>query len=673
MKLRKKEEVAELPVTTNAAVDLLRSGTQYGRYALAFVDSVEVIERHRFIDVAQEAAQWADLLRRLGLEPGWRVIVLGGRDRHWRSALLGVLEAGGVAVPCPASTPVEDLRFLAVEGRAVAVVSASPRPELVEALGMPVLWPGHLDARQRRDRVAPLGHRGTPHDFGLILYARNSAGFRGEAHTHESLLDQASIAAHALGLRQGDTIWSTVPDGSPESLWLTLAAWQLGVEVVVVEPELAPHTKLELLHRLRAGAVWFSDDEYAALATAQVQKWVDLTAIRVALTTGEPAAGATAFRAAFDVRAAQAGDAAETAAVAAAPAPVPQIVPAPPTPALRHPERANAKNEDELLRRRAQREAAEQRRRRDEEKRREQERVRAEKEARRREEQQAKERQKEDERRRKEEAARDELAAKAARAEEQRRAEDEKRSEEERIHAEREARRREEQQAKERQKEDERRRKEQAARDELAARAARAEEQRRAEQEKRRAAEEQRRLREEANNRELAKREAEAARRRAKEAEKARLAAALADTKPEHLPTAVLSRLDQYGMPTADPDAARDDAADAPRGPERVAAAAARRATTTPRASAPATGQGAAGPPRARTTVDSRPRRVPLLTAVATALLALGGRLAVWRLFLPRRSRQGFETGFAEIAIQVLVAILVSVVVGWLIGTLLPR
>jgi hypothetical protein len=58
---------------------------------------------------------------------------------------------------------------------------------------------------------------------------------------------------------------------------------------------------------------------------------------------------------------------------------------------------------------------------------------------------------------------------------------------------------------------------------------------------------------------------------------------------------------------------------------------------------------------------------------VATALLALGGRLAVWRLFLPRRSRQGFETGFAEIAIQVLVAILVSVVVGWLIGTLLPR
>jgi len=65
-------------------------------------------------------------------------------------------------------------------------------------------------------------------------------------------------------------------------------------------------------------------------------------------------------------------------------------------------------------------------------------------------------------------------------------------------------------------------------------------------------------------------------------------------------------------------------------------------------------------------TVDSRPRRVPVLTAVATALLALG---AAWRLFLPRRSRQSFDHGFAEIAIQVLVAILVSVVVGWLIGT----
>src|SRR5215203_6564488 len=108
MKLRK-GEAQDVSVSANAAVEILRNGMQRGRYALAYIDSVEVIERHRFVDVAHEAAQWAELLRRLDLAPGSRVMVLAGRDRHWRSAFLGVLRAGGVAVPCPASTSLADL------------------------------------------------------------------------------------------------------------------------------------------------------------------------------------------------------------------------------------------------------------------------------------------------------------------------------------------------------------------------------------------------------------------------------------------------------------------------------------------------------------------------------------------------------------------------------------
>src|SRR5215217_5815148 len=276
----RKNDVPELSVTANAAVEIVRSGIRNGRYALTYVDSLEVIERHRFAQIAREAAQWAELLRRLDLQPGRRVVVLAGRDRHWRSALLGVLQAGGVAVPCAASTSPADLRFLAVEGRAVAVASASPRPELVEHLEMPVLWPGDLDSSQRHNRIGAAGHEPTPDDFALILYGRGSAGLRGEAHTHASLLDRASAAARVLGLRRGDTFWSTAPDGSAESVWLTLAAWHVGAEVVVVAADLAPSSKLELLHRLRGGAVWFSDDEYAALAAARVPNWVDLTHIR---------------------------------------------------------------------------------------------------------------------------------------------------------------------------------------------------------------------------------------------------------------------------------------------------------------------------------------------------------------------------------------------------------
>ena len=83
----------------NAALELLGISSQNRRYAFTYVDSIGVIERHRFVDGSQEAARWAHLVQRNGLEPGGCVLVLAGRDRHWRSALLGVVEAGGIAMP----------------------------------------------------------------------------------------------------------------------------------------------------------------------------------------------------------------------------------------------------------------------------------------------------------------------------------------------------------------------------------------------------------------------------------------------------------------------------------------------------------------------------------------------------------------------------------------------
>src|SRR5947199_28337 len=400
--------------------------------------------------------------------------------------------------------------------------------------------------------VTPRGHDTTPDDFGLILYTPEGAGFRGEAHTHEFLLDQASATARMLGIRRGDTFWSTVPDGSAESIWHTLAAWHVGAEVVIVEAELAPYSKLELLHRLRGGAVWFSDDEYSALAAAHVPRWVDLTHVRHALTDGEPAEGAIAFQEAFGVQAVPATVADETADAAADSAPVADVVRLPVVRTLRHVEPPTGESDREPLRQRAAREAAERERR------------RAAREARSREEQQAKERQQDEERRRKEEARQRELAEKAARAVEQRGAEEEKRREEqlakeairkrelaekaaragehrradeekhleeERLRAEQETRVREQQQIKEREKQEEQRLEEEARQRELAEKAARAVRRRRAE-ELRLYAEAERRRREEAKSRERAGREAEQAPPLAEDAERTKPDAAVSDGRP---------------------------------------------------------------------------------------------------------------------------------------------
>src|SRR5580765_4833227 len=145
LKLRASVPERAAPVL-NAAAELIAAETKTRRYALTYVDSLGVIERQRFVEIAQRAGQWAGLVRRQGLEPGGRVVVLAGRDRHWRTALVGVLEAGGVAVPCAASAPVAEICSLAAQTGAAGVASTLSRPDLAAA-GLPVLCVDHLDSR----------------------------------------------------------------------------------------------------------------------------------------------------------------------------------------------------------------------------------------------------------------------------------------------------------------------------------------------------------------------------------------------------------------------------------------------------------------------------------------------------------------------------------------------
>jgi len=135
--------------STNAAAELIGAVAPSAGHGLAYVDSLGVIERVRFTDVARRAAEWAELVREHGVQPGDRVIVLAGRDREWRFALLGVIMAGGVAVPCPASTPARELRAIASEANAVLFVSARARLDLAAPDGPRALSSDDLERRHK--------------------------------------------------------------------------------------------------------------------------------------------------------------------------------------------------------------------------------------------------------------------------------------------------------------------------------------------------------------------------------------------------------------------------------------------------------------------------------------------------------------------------------------------
>ena len=287
------------PELANLTVDLLKPLLHSKRYAITNVDSLGVIERFTYTEITRETARWAQLLRDKGLQPGDRVVIVAGREWGWRCALLGAIHAGGVAVPCPASLSLREIRTVADHAGASLIVSLRPRPDLVELDGRRALTADDVDAVDPTRALAQRPHETESRDIALILYAWHALDLTGTMHTHASLLAQADAGEHWLGVDGDERIWATADDGSGPSIWLLLAAWRRGASIVVVDLELDSEAKLELLDRLRPAAVWFSDDEYGMLGSAVVPPWVDLRSIRRALVDTEETEGASSFAAAF--------------------------------------------------------------------------------------------------------------------------------------------------------------------------------------------------------------------------------------------------------------------------------------------------------------------------------------------------------------------------------------
>jgi len=285
----------------NVAVHLLDPRLASKHHAVTNVDPVGVIEHFTFAHVAREAGRWAHLLRLNGLQPGDRVLVVAGREWAWRCALLGVLRAGGVAVPCQASMPLDEIRAIGASAAARHLVSIPARPDLAEADGLAVLDAGGVDAIDASRAMREPAHQSLADDVALVLYSTCADGLRGAMHTHASLIAQAEAGRHWLGVGEDEPIWCTAADGSPESIWLLLAGWQEGATIVSVDLELDSEATLELLGRLGTAAVWFSDEEYERLESASPAAWIN-GSINRALLSDERSSGATAFAKAVGAR-----------------------------------------------------------------------------------------------------------------------------------------------------------------------------------------------------------------------------------------------------------------------------------------------------------------------------------------------------------------------------------
>jgi benzoate-CoA ligase len=207
--------------TYNAAADLIERNLAAGRAAkLAFIDDRG---EYGYAELAERVSRFANLVRRLGVDPEQRILLCLHDTIDFPTAFLGAIKAGVVPVPVNTQLSPEEFAFMLADSRARAVVvSSAVLPAMTAALAqLPEPRPAPIVSGaepQERSLTVLLAEAPTtsdtapthPDEACFWLYSSGSTGRpKGTVHIHSSLVQTAELyAIPVVGIAESDVTFS---------------------------------------------------------------------------------------------------------------------------------------------------------------------------------------------------------------------------------------------------------------------------------------------------------------------------------------------------------------------------------------------------------------------------------------------------------------------------------
>ena len=256
--------------------------------ALTLVARDGAVRRFTFEQVAERAARWAGLLRREGVAPGDRVLVLVGKTAEWHPIMLAVLKVGALAIPCSEMLRARDLSFRARHSGATLLVADGTAAPEVEAMdeGPPVVWTDDVALPEPDPATADT----TASDPAFILYTSGTTKDpKGAVHTHAYCFAKRMQAEHWLRAESTDLVWCTASTGWAKSIWnVLLGPWSRGAQILLHEGGFDPAERFELTAEHGVTVLCQAPTEYRVMAKVDNLARYDLSRVRHAVSAGEP-------------------------------------------------------------------------------------------------------------------------------------------------------------------------------------------------------------------------------------------------------------------------------------------------------------------------------------------------------------------------------------------------
>src|ERR1700737_3641192 len=288
--------------TYNAAADLVERNLAAGRGAKpAFIDDRG---QYSYAEIAGRVSRFANVLRRLGMQPEQRILLCLHDTIDFPTAFLGAIRAGVVPVPVNTQLLPEELAFMLADSRARAVIVSAPvLPVMTAALALlpeprPAVIVSGGEAGER-DFAALLAAASATSDTApthpdepcFWLYSSGSTGRpKGTVHIHSSLMGTAELyAIPVLGIAESDVTFSAAKlffaYGLGNGLTFPMA---VGATSVLMAERPTPAAVGRVLRQHRATIFYGVPTLYVAMLASNDLPRPEELALRCCVSAGEP-------------------------------------------------------------------------------------------------------------------------------------------------------------------------------------------------------------------------------------------------------------------------------------------------------------------------------------------------------------------------------------------------
>ncbi|MEV7203756.1 acetate--CoA ligase [Streptomyces griseoluteus] len=296
------------------AVDRHAATSRANAVALRCVGRDGSVTSMTYGDLARSTARFANVLRRLGIGHGDRVVTLLGRCPELYTVVLGTLKNTSVLCPLfPAFGPDPVFQRMTLSDAQVLVTTADlyrrkiagQRGRLAALRHVLIVGEGPDDLPGTVSLAASMADAAdtftipptSPHDMALLHFTSGTTGIpKGAVHVHEAAVAHYVTALYALDLHQEDVYWCTADPG-----WVTgmsygiIAPLMHGVTVVVDEGEYDARRWYRILAEQRVN-VWYTAPTALRMLMRTTPRTgpydlphsFDLSALRFIASVGEP-------------------------------------------------------------------------------------------------------------------------------------------------------------------------------------------------------------------------------------------------------------------------------------------------------------------------------------------------------------------------------------------------